>query len=179
MIRRVNQFLRRFRDREDGSMVVPFALWTPLFVGLMVSTIEMGTVTIRHSALERAMDQAVRDVRLGTGTHFSHNELKQMICDRAAVLPDCMRTMQLEMIRLDMRNFSEPDYYPDCVDVAEEATPQRNYVHGASNEVMFLRACYKYQPFSPVGYLGGTMATDVGGYTALIATSAFVLEPEM
>lgn len=178
MIGPLSRMLRRFRKSEEGSMVVPFALWTPVFVTLMVSTIEMGTLTIRHSAMERALDQTVRDVRLGTGTSFTHQQLKQSICDLSAVLPDCMRTLHLEMLRLDMRNFNEPDYFPDCVDVAEEATPQRNFEMGESNEVMFLRACYKYVPFSPTGYLGGSMMVDGNGYTAVIATSAFVLEPE-
>ena len=178
MIRPLAKSLRRFRDSEDGSMVVPFALWVPVFVGLMVSTIEMGTITIRHSALERAMDQTVRDIRLGTGTNFTHQELKRDICDSAAVLPDCMNTLKLEMIRLDMRNFREPDYFPDCVDVAEQSDDQRNFQQGDSNEVMFLRACYKYDPFSPAGYLGGAMMVDGNGYVALIATTAFVMEPE-
>ncbi len=177
MMSLVKSTLRRFARDDEGSMVVPFALWTPFFIMLIVSTIEMGTVTIRHSALERSVDQTVRDLRLGTGTKFTHAELKKSICDKAAVLPNCMNTMHLEMLRLDMRNFDEPDYFPDCVDLAEDATPQRNFTYGAANEMMFLRACYKYDPFSPSGYLGGSMMADGEGYVALIATSAFVQEP--
>ena len=177
MIGFLKNSVRHFLRDDDGSMVVPFALWTPLFIGLMVSSIEMGTLTIRHSALERAMDQTVRELRLGTGTHYSHAELKDMICVKAGVLPNCAGMLHLEMIKMDMRAFNEPDYLPDCVDLAEEATPQRNFQYGASNEVMFLRACYKYDPFSPAGYLGGSMMADDEGNVALIATSAFVQEP--
>ena len=178
MIRPFKNALHRFVRSDEGSMVVPFALWVPVFVGLLVSTIEMGTLTIRHSALERALDQTVRDIRLGTGNDFTHAGLKESICEKAAVLPSCMTTMQLEMVRLDMRNFREPDYFPDCVDVEEDSNDLRNFEQGDSNQVMFLRACYKYDPFSPAGYLGGTMMADGAGYVALIATSAFVQEPE-
>lgn len=178
MSRRMPRILRRFVRGQSGSMVIPFALWAPMFMIFMISSVELGLMTIRHSALERALDITVRDVRLGTGTQWDHLSLKESICDQAAVLPACMTTMHLEMIQLDMRNFSEPDYYPDCVDLAEDVTPQRNFVSGQSNQVMFLRACYKYTPFSPAGFLGGAMTVDREGYTALVASSAFVQEPE-
>lgn len=158
-------------------MAIPFALWAPLFMIFMVSTIEIGTVTIRHTSLERALDQTVRSIRLTTGTHLTHEQLKRSICTLARVLPNCMTTLHLEMITVNMRDFHEPDYYPDCVDVAQDVTPLRNFEFGMANEVMFMRACYLYNPFSPAGYLGGAMTTDVGGNIALVASSAFVQEP--
>jgi hypothetical protein len=159
-------------------MVIPFALWSPIFMMIMISTIELGTMTIRHTALERALDLTVRDVRLGTGTEWKHDDLKDSICKYADILPRCQTTMNLEMIKLDMRAFNEPDYYPDCVDISADTQSQRTFQNGEANEVVFLRACYKYEPFTPVGYLGGAMMVDREGYTALIASSAFVLEPE-
>jgi Flp pilus assembly protein TadG len=175
---RLAQRLRRFARSEDGSMVIPFALWAPIFVIFMISSFELGLITIRHSALERALDITVREIRLGTGTTWTHQQIKESVCAKAEVLPGCTRTLHLEMVTLDMRNFSPPDYYPDCVDTAKSVTPQRNFTSGASNQVMFLRACYKFQPFSPSGFIGGSMMIDREGYMALIASSAFVLEPE-
>lgn len=178
MTRMVGQMFKKFSRSEDGSMVVPFALWAPLFIMIMVSTIELGTMTLRHSALERALDQAVRDVRLGTGTTYSHTQLKRMICNHAAVLPECNSKLQLEMVLLHMDNWREPDATADCVNVARQATPQRNFDSGEANDVMLLRACYKYDPFSPAGYLGGAMRTDGDGYVALVTNSSFVQEPD-
>ena len=177
MIAALKTALRRLRDREDGSMVVPFALWTPVFLGLILSSIELGTVTIRHTALERAMDETVRDLRLGTGTAVDHASLKTAICQRAAVLPDCETTLHLEMLRLSVRDWTTPPLVADCVDTAQAANPQRNFTFGSANEMMFLRACYKYQPITPAGTLSSSLAKDAQGYTALVAQAAFVHEP--
>lgn len=177
MISVFKKSLRRFRDNEEGSMVVPFALWTPVFLGLILSSIELGTVTIRHTAMERALDETVRDLRLGNGPSVDHATLKAEVCRRAAVLPGCEDTLHLEMLSLDMRNWETPPLQADCVDVAEAVNPQRNFSFGSANELMFLRACYKYKPITPAGTLSSSLPTDDEGYTALVAQAAFVHEP--
>ncbi len=177
MTRTVKKFLKSFAKDETGSAVVPFALWTPVFLGLILSAIEMGTVTIRHTALERALDQTVREIRIGQGDLNSHAALKERICQAAAVLPSCTEMLHLEMIRLDMRNWSGPQNRADCVDTSEEVTPNRTFEHATENQTMFLRACFKYRPITPAGTLSSSLQKDDAGYTALISTSAFVTEP--
>lgn len=178
MTRTLFKALRRFRDSEDGStMLIPFALWTPVLVGVVLSTIELGTVTIRHQALERSLDQSTRDVRLGTGTIYDHASLKQSICEKTNALPGCMENLQLEMIKLDLRDWSDPPASADCVDTALPVTPQRAFEYGKDNEMMLLRACYKYTPISPAGHLSSALQTDAQGYTAIVSYSAFVQEP--
>lgn len=174
----IRSLTRRFLRSEDGSMVVPFALWVPVIITMLVSTIEMGTVTIRHSALERALDQTVRSIRLSPGTTFTHSGIKTEVCDRAVILPSCSQLMHLEMLVLDMHNYTAPSSDADCVDLARTVTPVREFSNGDENQVLFLRACYKYDPVSPAGYLGGTMQTDLAGYIGLITTNSFVIEPE-
>ena len=178
MIMRVKNTLKAFARDDSGSMVVPFALWTPVFLGLILSAIELGTVTVRSTALERAVDDAVRDLRLDTGNPVTHEELKLAICESAAVLPACTDMLHLEMVPLDMRNWSAPPTQADCVDTSQTVTPQRGFSNGGDNEMMFLRACYKYQPITPAGTLSSSLAKDAEGYTAIIASSAFVHEPQ-
>ena len=45
--------------------------------------------------LKRALDQTVREVRLGTGHTYTHAQLKQMICDRTTILGDCSTMLHL------------------------------------------------------------------------------------
>lgn len=177
MTRPVTRFLRNFRKDETGSAVIPFAMWTPVFLALILSSVELGTVTIRHTMLERGLDQAVRNVRLNTTGNLDHASLKQMICDNAAVLPNCLDTLHLEMVQLDMFNWVEPPAGTDCADVSQEVTPVRNFAVGADQEMMMLRACYKYRPITPAGTISSSLAKDDNGFTALVATSAFVHEP--
>ncbi len=168
--------LARFLRDETGSMVVPFALWMPVFLVLILSSIELGTVTIRHTALERAVDENVRDLRLGIAPTGA-DALKAAICQSAAVLPNCEQNLQLEMVALDLRNWTAPPAQADCVDTTQTINPQRNFQYGAQQEVMLIRACFKYRPVTPAGTLSSSLATDDEGYTALVATTAFVNEP--
>ncbi|WP_425099743.1 TadE/TadG family type IV pilus assembly protein [Tropicibacter sp. S64] len=177
MITRVKNALARFRKDETGSMVVPFALWTPVFLGLILSAIELGTVTIRQTALERALDDTVRDLRLDAGVVGTHDELKAKICQTAAVLPACTEMLRLELVRLDMRNWQAPQAKADCVDTSEQINPVRGFYKGGEQEMMMIRACYKYQPITPAGTLSSSLATDAAGYTAIVSTTAFVNEP--
>lgn len=176
MIRSFLPALRRFCASEDGNAVAAFALWLPLFVGIIVSAVELGTITVRHTQLERALDQSVRDLKIGV-TAPTHDALKASICARTTVLPGCSQTLHLEMIPLDMRNLQAPSATADCADTTQDATPQRVFSHGSGGTLMFLRACYKFRPLTPAATLNASLPKDDQGYTAIISTSAFVYEP--
>lgn len=175
MIRSLRSRIKSFTREERGSMVIPFALWTPVFLILILSSIELGTVTIRQTALERALDDTVRDIRLGSVS--DPVEIKQAICDGAAVLPGCMSTLHLEMVSLDMRDWDGIIDAADCADTTLNVTPHRSFQNGGTNEMMLLRVCYKYQPITPAGTISSSLAKDSEGYTALVVSTAFVHEP--
>lgn len=146
--------LQRFARDEHGSMVIPFALWLPFIIGIIITTMELGFMSIRHTTLERALDTTVREVRLGILSNPTHQALKDSICDNGPVLENCDSLLRLEMIRLDMRNWSDPSRRATCVDVAENSNPDITFQTG-SNEMMFLRACYKFRPLTATRWLGG------------------------
>ena len=93
--------LRRFRRKQDGNASIEFVILFPAFMFLFLTGFEAGYYMVRNVALERAVDIAVRDVRLHNGnasgqvTGFA--ELKKRICDEAGIIPDCMRTVQVEL----------------------------------------------------------------------------------
>lgn len=178
MTRLFKRNLRSFVRNEDGSAnTIEFVLWVPLFLIMIIATIELGALTMRHTQLERALDATVRDVRLGTGENLSHTALKQDICDMATLLTDCDSMLQLEMLPLDLRNWSNPPSNVDCSDTSQDVTPLRQFDAGTDNQLMYLRACYKYQPIAPTGVLAGSLYTDEQGYTHVVSFSAFVQEP--
>ncbi len=170
--------LRRFLQEDSGATyTIEFVLWVPLFLILIIATIEMGAMSMRHTQLERSLDSTVRMVRLGTGDNFSHDTLKTNICSGAPLLAACEATLQLEMVPLDLRNWSNPPNSADCVDTAAPVNPLRMFQNGQNNELMYLRACYKYRPIAPTGALAGTLYTDDEGYTQIVSFAAFVQEP--
>lgn len=178
MTRNAKTFLRRFVQDESGVLLVPFVMWSVLILGVTVSAIEFSTVSIRHYALERALDESVREVRLGTGQEISHGDLKQAICSRTSVLPGCEETLLLEMLPVSFREWTAPPATADCVDRVASVDDPRSFVAGGANQVMMLRACYKFTPISPVTWLSPALQTDDQGAFAVVSTAAFVQEPE-
>ncbi|QFS82130.1 hypothetical protein FIU97_05000 [Roseivivax sp. THAF40] len=170
------KMLRHFRRNEDGTMVVPFALWTSVFLLLIVSTIELGTMTVRQTVMERAVDTTMRDLKIGKlpGDIVT---LKDAICDDAEILPSCRENLFLEMTRLDMEDWQQPSPNANCVDTGTVAMPHRSFRQGPAHEVMLVRACFKYKPITPLGGFNASLAKDANGYTALVSSSAFVNEP--
>lgn len=180
MIRRLTSVLKRFRKQEDGTATVEFVIVFPAFMVLLLSGIELSFVTLHHAMLERAVDITVRDIRLGTGTNPQHDQIKELICERAIFLEndDCHDTLKLEMIQLDPFEGVSIPADPDCTDTSEEVKPVRNFVNGQSNELMVLRACAKLEPVFPTTGLGKKLGDNADGQYALVATSVFVQEPQ-
>ncbi len=172
----LGHFKRKWRD-DRGTASVEFVVVFPFFLGVLLSSFELSMITMRETMLERALDLAVRDIRLETGSAKQHDEIKTQICDRAPVIPDCESNLRLEMLSIDPQNWVEPDSTFDCTDRSEDVQPVRSFVNGMDNELMLLRACAKFEPIFPGAGLGKKLDKDGAGMAALIATSAFVQEP--
>jgi hypothetical protein len=177
MTRTVLNRLVRFRRDEDGNATIEFVIMFPLFIFLLLAGIEMGIIAVRQATLERAVDMTVRDIRLGTGTAPQHDEIKDIICDRAVMVPECKSNLRLEMISVDPENFVAPPVVPDCTDASEEVNPVRQFTNGMDNQLMILRACAKFKPYYPLSGIGRELTKDNAGYAAVTATTAFVQEP--
>jgi len=177
MIMRPGTWLRRFLRDTRGTATVEFVVLAPFLIGFIVFAIELGMLSLRGAMLERGLDIAVREVRLGTGTAPEHDEIKDIVCDNATVISDCDAKLRLEMIPTDLRNFAVLDGTPDCTDAAEPSKPVRNFIPGGQNQLMLLRACLKYTPLFPEAMLGDVLVKDASGDVALTTVSAFVQEP--
>ena len=176
----LNRFLR-FRSAERGNVTVEFALVFPVFILILTSSIEMGVITIRQTLLERGLDIAMREVRIGTGAQYSHDEIRDMICEGAVIFDDCQANLRLEMIPNDPRSYSELPAEVDCANQAAGAldviNPVRRFEMGSSNELVIVRACMLYDPVFPTSQLALQRTTDLNGKSALVAVSAFTQEP--
>ncbi|MEN8892856.1 TadE/TadG family type IV pilus assembly protein [Planktotalea arctica] len=173
--------LRRFRRAERGNVTVEFALVFPVFILILTSSIEMGVITIRQTLLERGLDIAMREVRIGTGSQYSHDDIRDMICDGAVIFEDCEANLRLEMIPNDPRDYQALPATVDCVEQASGTNvvlnPVREFKRGQSNELMIVRACMLYDPVFPTSELALSRTTDHNGKSALVAVSAFTQEP--
>lgn len=169
--------IARFLRDESGNASVEFIIVFPVYLSLLIMSIELGLITLRHTLLERGLDIAVREIRLGTGTAPQHDDIKELICENAIMVLDCEKNLQLEMRSADLRAYSSLDTTADCTDSSEPTKPVREFTPGAQNELMLLRACLRYDPLFPDDYLGSALNKDASGQSAVIAMSAFVQEP--
>lgn len=170
--------LARFKKDDGGHASLEFAIMFPLFFVILLSAIEMGMITLRYAYLERALDIAVREVRLSTGAAPDHDELVTMICDQAGIIPDCANNLKLEMIQVDPRNWTTIQATATCTNRAEEVQPVTTFVAGTENNLMILRACAKLKILYPTIGFGLAAPKDSSGDAAIIAMSAFVQEPQ-
>jgi len=177
MIRFLTRRLRRFGRREDGQMMIEFALAVPLMFTLFMTSVELGIYQTRQMFLDRGLDMTVRMIRLNTGANYSHVDLKTMICDYSGFLPECDTTLKLEMSPVNPRAFSGFAGSADCRDTSQPVTPSRSFVHGGEHQLMLLRACYMFKPVFPSTGMGFSFTKDGSGRAKMVAVSAFVQEP--
>lgn len=182
MNRFVNRYLR-FKKTEDGSATVEFVLLFPVFIFLFLMGFEAGYYMVRTVMLERAVDLSVREVRLGNGGIPEYKVLKANICAQAAIIPDCMESVQVDLRRIDAVPGGTLAMRSDtiCNNKTEDAAVnQRNtfYDVGSANNVMMLRVCALSEPLFPTTGIGVGMRSDqVGDEVAIVATTLFVNEP--
>jgi len=184
------RFLNRFFRTEEGSATIEFVIWFPLFWSMFMWSFEQGMYLVRQVVLDRAVDLAVREVRLGgfddlldpslsqaQQTAQLHDAVKSRVCDFAFLVPNCQNDVKLEMQQLEPRNWSMLDDSVDCVDRSDPGRPVSQFTPGQSNDLMVLRACALIDPYFPTSGLGARLAKVSGGAYALVAVSSFAIEP--
>lgn len=173
-------FRRAARD-EDGSATIPFVLFAPFLLILVMSSLEMGTLMTRHVMLERAVDLTVRDLRLGTWTptdpNNAGNELRARICNKFGLLSNCPQVLMIELRSVSKTTWTPLASGATCVDRSKPVNVNPNPTFGSSNEMMLIRACLRVHPIFPMSGIGFALSKDGTGTYDLIASSAFVNEP--
>lgn len=173
---------RRFRGKEDGNATIEFVILFPAFIFLFLTGFESGYYMVRNVMLERAVDVAVRDVRLSNGSVPDFEGLKQRICQQASIIPDCMASVQIELEPVNKVPGGVASAAGSVVRCIDKAAPPEDdqsgdYNVGVQNQLMLMRVCALSQPLFPTTGIGVGMKVDSQGNYAIVATTAFVNEP--
>ena len=179
--RRMKPFLRLFCQDDRGTVSIEFVIIFPIFFSFFLMTVENGIISIRNVMLERGVDIAIRDIRIGTMLDPDAAELRERICEIASIIPDCDSQLQVEMFVRNPRNWTALPTKVNCIDRSVEARPVTAYVTGEGNELVVLRACVRIDPFLPTTGIGKAIVENgddaSGGSYALVSTSSYVVEP--
>ena len=178
LMSRLKLRLIRGAREEDGTATIPFLLFLPFFMMLVISSLEMGMLMLRHVMLERGLDMAVRDLRLGI-FKGDYDEFKGLVCKNAAFLPDCKNAIVIELQPVSTTTWAPLNSAAICVDRNQPLKPLNNpFITGAGDQLMLVRACAIFDPIVPTTGLGLHLPKDASGGYWLVTSSAFVNEPE-
>lgn len=180
-LQHIGRYWQRFSRDQSGNGTIEFVLILPAFIAIFLSTFELGMLMSRQVMLDRGLDMAVRQVRLGLVIEDEdtslHDAIKAQICANASLIPNCLNEIRLEMQPINPRAWSIIPDAVDCVDRDDPGQPARNFVAGVSNQLMILRACALFDPYFPTTGLGAALPRMSGGAYGLISVSSFVIEP--
>ena len=171
--------MRRFFQREDGTATIEFAILFPAFMLILLNSVEAGVLMARSVMLDRAVDIAVRELRLGLPTPPGFEALKAGICARSAIIPDCLNALQVNLQPVPRAAWATLDPALDCRDRGASIDPvtEVDYDVGRNNDVMLMRVCVRVDPVFPAAGLGASLPVDATGAFALVSSAAFVNEP--
>lgn len=173
-------FLRRqfkaFR-REDGTASTEFVIIIPLLLSVFMASFESGMVMVRSTLLEQSVDMTMRNLRLGQYPNVNADLLKDEICARTIVFPNCKQNIMIEMRRVSTTTWTLPATPITCVDREEDVQPVLTLEIGQQQDVMLVRVCIVQDLIFPTTGLGLALPKDARGGVGLIAESAFVTEP--
>ena len=167
--------IRKLFCCRSGATTVEFAVAFPFVMWILFMFVEVGVLTMRTTLLKRGLSQATRDVRLGDPSVASVDAFRSRVCDYVYALSDCENSLNIEMTAIENGNFESFK----CRNRENDAwTPSTTFNPGQPEEIMLVRACLLVRPVFPGAGIGAALARDVGGDYAIVATSAFMNEPE-
>jgi len=176
MINPLQTRLTTFWRDSSGNATMEFVILFPVLIYMLFSIAEAGVLMTRTVMLDRGLNIAIRDLRLGLTLGVTHDDIKQQICDAAFLLGACEDVVLLELSTLtDITSF--PTGGANCIDRTEEIEPIISFTPGARSEIMFVRACLVVDPFFPGIGLGAMLPVDASGGYAIVVQSAFMNEP--
>lgn len=174
-------FLRRkvawFRRSDEGNATAEFMIVIPMILTIFMASFESGLVMIRSTLLEQSVDMTMRNLRLGQYPIVDADLLKEEICARTIVFPNCQQNIMIEMRRVSTSTWSMPSNPVTCVDREEDVQPVLTLQIGQQNDVMLVRVCIVQDLLFPTTGVGLGLSPDAQGGVGLIAETAFVTEP--
>ena len=169
--------LRAAAWREDGMAAAEFVIVFPLMFSIFLASIDFGVTMLRQVMLDRAVDMAVREVRLGNVNSDGSTRMSELICARTAMIPNCMSNIAVEMVRIEPESPTQLNAPFQCIRAEQEVTPALSFSAGGTHDLMIIRVCVSSNPLIRMtGWITGLPINAEGDYQ-LTARSVFVNEP--
>ncbi len=178
LIQKMSNAASRFFKDEGGNQTIEFIIFFPTVMFLFLATVEVGVYSIRHVVLERGLDLTVRSIRLNQAP-VNAEGIRTTVCRNSLMIPKCDRSVRVEMLSLDARNFTASSIpaATKCLNLDDPVQPADEVQAGDPNQLMVLRVCALFDPFFPTTGFGKSIPKVSGGSYALVSLAAFAIEP--
>jgi len=163
--------VRRFRDEEEGTTAVEFAIVGGPFFLLIFAIIESSLFFFAGQYLETTVDDVTRLFRTGQfGDTVTETEFRDEFCDRLIVLfhcPDVRTTVEVALDFADLQNPEPPDEEGNLAD-SVFTTP-------GALEIIQVSAQVKWPVYT--NFAAPLLHTESGNYALLQVVSVARTEP--
>lgn len=181
---------RRAGSEENGGATVEFVIVFPLLIAIVLSMFESGWLMTKYMMLDRGVDKAMREVKLGMITGGTQAEIQtnilNRICDYSEILQDCETELRIEMGVINSdgsttvdANFprNQADCHSRDPGVVIDPVMTANQNHLGRSEVVVVRACMLVDPIMPGIGLGAWLPKAEGGGHQMVSYGVFRNEP--
>ncbi len=181
---RFQSFFRRMRADTKGSVAIEFTMIAPVFLLMMMATIETGVIFFAQSALQNAVNDTARLVKTGQSACFTKDannnclgmtadQFRKQICDEVKTL---LKTCEKDVNGNSDLQFDVKAYTGGFGGVSNGSPLNAgtlpnltDFNTGAACDVVLVRAFYRWPVFTPG--LSFFLA-NMNGQNHLLATAA-------
>jgi Flp pilus assembly protein TadG len=168
---------RKLADDESGSPAVEFALVFPIFIGIVLATLQAGSIFLVKAFFETAAEEAARVVLTNQTEALTVAQFQTEICNQLTALFNCAQvTVELEPLPAGTTNLTSmlPQFNSSGVVVSTPAIDVGASA-GASGTDMLLVVMYPWPVYG--GPLGLNFANLGNGKMLMTSTQVFRIEP--
>jgi len=127
---------------------VEFVIIFPLIFGIFLTSVDLSIMMLRQVALDRALDIATRELRLGQIGEDDIDLFRESVCDNTMLTPTCLETITVELRPVEPSEFATLDRRAQCVDRQTNFAPVLEFNPGSQGqELMMVRVCTVSNPF--------------------------------
>ncbi|MCL4768377.1 MAG: pilus assembly protein [Hyphomicrobiaceae bacterium] len=174
--RRLLRLGGRWQRDSRGATAIEFGILALPFFMLMIGTIAVGLFFFTTFALENAVEQSSRLIRIGQvqQSGMTAAEFKQEVCSRSPGYVDCDGKM-----RVNVQSYSDfaDIVTPSCTDSGGNLIPPASttYSAGSASEVVLVTVCYEWDFAGKMPFL--TLGSMPNGSALIQASTTFRSEP--
>ncbi len=174
---RLSQLGREFASDETGSPAVEFALVFPIFIGIVLATLQAGSIFLVKAFFELAAEEAARVVLTNQTTTLTAAQFQTEVCNQLTGLFDCGEvTVELEPVPAGTTSLSPLlptfDAHGNVIGTPTVDVGSNSAVSGTD---MLLVVMYPWPVYG--GPLGLNFSNMGNGKMLMTSTQVFRIEP--